>query len=179
MDGNSSLTTTSTKAPPTARCYIVELPIELRAIIYIEYFKSSTNLSALLDHASAQAVARALAKDSNNLRKKASLLCTCREILRETLPLYQKKLQLQQVHLKCALDGAEQAMGAAGNITERGYFLVEYHLGSIADLRCAKQMTERSLVAWVQLEKNLLKGGAAKKKKKTSNSRKKLEQIDE
>ena len=73
-------------------------------------------------------------------------------------------------------------MGAARNITERGYFLVEYHLGSIADLRRAKQVIERSLVAWVKLEKNLLKWDAAKKKKKKkkkSNGRKKLEQIDE
>ena len=154
MEGSGTLTTSSTAASPTPRCYFLELPAELRTIIYDHYFKSSLDIIALLEPGRAQMVARALVKDSKRFHKKSSFLRTSRTLMHDAFPIYQKTMEGQLELLECVVDAAEQAMRESGTI----HLLFDIHIGSIARLCNAKHLVEGLLVAWAKLEKSMVKG---------------------
>ena len=95
-------------ASPTKRCYFLELPLEVRVIIYQLSFNNHSKLSMPSRNNTAEVAAQHLKKDCARLLKQSAILHTNRNIMREALPMYQKALQIKIHFLKASVNGFEE-----------------------------------------------------------------------
>jgi hypothetical protein len=92
-------------ATSSGRCYLLELPPELRVIIYnfcFDYHSKPPKVARRNE--AAEIAAQYLIKDCARLLKQSALLHTTRHITQEALPIYQKALQSKIGLLKAAFD---------------------------------------------------------------------------
>jgi hypothetical protein len=85
-------------ASSTKRCYFLELPPEIRVMIYNFSFGYSSNACKL-----ARSGLKLTERDAKHLTSQSKLLRTSKQILREAAPIYQKVVQTEVELLKNAL----------------------------------------------------------------------------
>lgn len=113
MEDNGTLTTSSAIAPQTQRRYLLEIPPEVRLLIYDFYFWDKVDgptEAAKGDYIKAMSYAtKAMAMDMVRFKTRLNLPRTCREIMREALPEYQILISLRIERSRSALARLAQA----------------------------------------------------------------------
>jgi hypothetical protein len=142
----------------TGCCYLLELPPELRVIIYDFCFNHCSRLPKGRTNKDEEekVVAKYLIKDWVRLEKQragSELLSTSRHILLEAIPIYQKALRNKISLLKQAYDEYEEKMRPTGG--GLGVLFCDDTNEVIDDLWRKAVLMEQKLADWEDADKTI------------------------
>lgn len=146
-----------TMASSTKRCYFLELPPEVRVIIYNFSFGHSYAVSKLERDG-----LKLTRKDAKHLTSQSNLLRTSKQVLREAAPIYHKVVQTEVELLKNAL--VKRTLVKVTKFDEpvdldcpfADFLQHDIYLNAITAFAKAVKELENSLKAWKKVEKKLV-----------------------